>query len=586
MKLWLYCTYLIFLSSVATKAYVFQIGDNGQVSKWSIQVGEISFSLDTSGSTSASSSQIQSYALDAATQWNSTNAPNLIIELGSGNELSRNDIVFSNSSLYFSGSSTLAVTRTTSRESDGQILEADIFIKPVGSFNSNSAKEEYFESLMAHEIGHAIGLGHSQIHYSTMFYSLTRGQRTLHSDDLSGANALYGVSIGTGTISGIVAGGSSKIGIFGAHVQAVSSLTGRVVAGAFTEQNGSFSIKNLPLNDVYFLYVEPAKLLSALSDFYKDARSNFCLGESFFRGSFFQICDNSRRGHPQGILLNGNRDVGIITIRCGLDVPVNYLSKRDNLGVFELSFDGQNAGEAMVGFFSESDIVGGKTDKIRIDLSNLNVPTNNFFFEAKLIAQDFYSQVKWDMRIDTPTGFTTYTSSVDSDGNPDLDLVARVALDPLTSGNNVFDLTITPTNFWTFLSTQSFSSEDYFPSKAHFGDGLGFYLLVLNVSQFTASTYQLHSHYRYEPLQDNAECMDAPRTFLVKSSSFIASEFSKIKKKQKEENLACGSIALDGGGSGPTGMFLSLSLGFLMTFLVSRFKYFLVSKIEANWLFY
>ena len=439
-------------------------------------------------------------------------------------------------------------------------------------------------SLLVHEMGHAIGLGHSEVHSSTMFYSLARGQRTLHSDDIAGTNALYArLSSDTGSIRGRVAGSNLRIGVFGAHIQAVSSLTGEVVASAITEEDGSFIISNLKRNDTYYLYTGPVKNKLSLSKFYKDIRSDFCSGQKSYRGSFFQACGGGRRGHPQGISLESDRDVGVISIQCGLDVPVDYLSNKDGLYYNDIILDENQGGDAFVGFFSDENISDGLDDKLRIDLSAIDVNSNNLYLDIKLTSQDFYSNIKWDMEIRNPTGVVgNYSNSVNQDGNPNLDIIARLPLDPLIRDNNVFEITIIPTNFNIFISNESFFSEEYFPSNYLFRDKLKFYLLIANISERVGSEYQIYSHYNYGTLSDNWSCMDGERTFPVRSLSAIQGYFDK-NEQELSGAATCASISIDD-DNGPDGsgrMVPSLIFGFLLISLSFQF-FILVSKTQRK----
>ncbi len=569
MNLNFFSLFFIFMVNIfSVEAYVFQINDNGKILRWPRYKKEIYFWADNNGNADVSSSQLLDYASEVASGWNDADVPKLTVKKGPGFRTNSNDIVFSHNGLYFSGNSVLAITQVTFQEATGRILETDIILRDTNGFRSDLDKKEYFESLLAHEMGHALGLDHGQVHNSTMFYSFGKRQRTLHTDDVSGAKVLYHQEdIGTGEISGVIAGGNSEIGVFGAHVQAISSLTGKVVSGAITGENGFFTIGNLPLDDVYFLYVGPTHNLPTLSRFYENIQSNFCSNGGNYRGSFFQSCGSTRQGYPQGILLDEDKNVGVVTVRCGLNIPKNYLAKRSNSDFVELNLDENNGGDAITGFFSQADISNRRSDRLRIDLSNLNLSRNDLFFEIKLLSQDLYSIVKWDMRVDTPAGTRNYTNFVDSDGNPELNLISRIALDSFNPGNNVFDITITPSDFLDFISNDPFSSEDYFPSIQNFGGDAIFYLLIVNISQSTISGHKLYSHYNYGPLQDNSECMDANKTFAVKSSRFAASKFPSRNDEQENSGMTCGNIFFNGGGKGPGQVFFSLFIGFLVIFL-------------------
>ena len=59
----------------------------------------------------------------------------------------------------------------------------------------NPSYGEYdIESVVCHELGHVLGLGHSNTSQATMYYAISSGdasKRTLHQDDINGLNAIY-----------------------------------------------------------------------------------------------------------------------------------------------------------------------------------------------------------------------------------------------------------------------------------------------------------------------------------------------------------------------------------------------------------
>ncbi len=83
------------------------------------------------------------------------------------------------------------------------------------------------ESVGVHEFGHALGMGHSDVTTATMYASVAAGDiqnRTLHSDDIAGAQALYGVTTtGDPTLSSLSPGyawigGGDRISINGGEL--------------------------------------------------------------------------------------------------------------------------------------------------------------------------------------------------------------------------------------------------------------------------------------------------------------------------------------------------------------------------------
>ena len=49
----------------------------------------------------------------------------------------------------------------------------------------------YLGDVLSHEMGHFLGLGHSEVFGSTMIFSVFKGQHTIHNDDIAGLDHLY-----------------------------------------------------------------------------------------------------------------------------------------------------------------------------------------------------------------------------------------------------------------------------------------------------------------------------------------------------------------------------------------------------------
>jgi hypothetical protein len=83
-------------------------------------------------------------------------------------------------------------------ESSGKALDSDVVFWDGGfkfyTGTSGCSSGVYIEDVATHELGHALGLGHSSASDATMYstYTLcTQAKRTLASDDIAGAKALY-----------------------------------------------------------------------------------------------------------------------------------------------------------------------------------------------------------------------------------------------------------------------------------------------------------------------------------------------------------------------------------------------------------
>jgi hypothetical protein len=162
--------------------------------------------------------------------------------------------------------------------STGEILEADVFFNTRFQWSVTPAGEPGridLESVMLHEIGHLLGLGHSSlgeteiipggrrviasgaVMFPIAFSPGSIADRQLQPDDLAGISDLYpGPSFTTATSS--INGRITKNGngVFGAHVTAVNLATGELVAGFSLNTQGDYAIAGLPPGS-YVLRVEP-----------------------------------------------------------------------------------------------------------------------------------------------------------------------------------------------------------------------------------------------------------------------------------------------------------------------------------------
>lgn len=574
-------TILIFCASISlSHSFVHQKTIAGSELSWP-KTSSIALYVNGANSSGIPSATIVSRAATSAALWNNSGGPQLYVySNSSGPQDGRSDVYFSNSTQFFSSSSVLAVTESVYSQFNGDIIESDIILKDSILFSNAETSSPYIGDVLSHEMGHLIGLDHSTLAFSTMFYKLTRGQVSPSYDDHLGKNMLYDVKAASGSISGTIAGGDGLVGVFAADVRLISSKEGRVIASTLTNSDGTFIFNGVPTDDVYYIYVSPLKVKGSLSSFYQTVKTDFCTGFVDYKGSFFESCDSSRKGFPQGIDLTSTStvDVGVVSIKCNLSVPSNYFSSRSG-SQFTIG-NADRSGDSIVGYFTESDVTNGEEDNLYIDLSHLDTSSGNLYLDLSLISQDFNSKVAYEIEVTSPLGFFTYTYNTDDDVNPNLNLKGRILLDSVVQSNNVFDVKITPIEFDTFIGTTPFTLEGlFFPDFATIGDDRYFYQFIYFVSQSSGVDYPVFSHYSYPSSRGNSQCMDGQKTYSVKSAGAvtgITSESFKTKKESEEASLvACGSVALvgddDGGGPKPP-VILSLLMGILLSFALFRFK--------------
>ena len=141
----------------------------------------------------------------------------------------------------------------------GEIIEADIVLNPYQQFSTDGSFGTFdLEAALTHEIGHLLGLDHSDVLAATMYaqqgkngtYSLPAfAPRTLAETDRAAVRALYGARIEDETCCGAVGGtisNSQGKPFANWRIWAEESATGRLFAAVSTTENGGFEIGGLP----------------------------------------------------------------------------------------------------------------------------------------------------------------------------------------------------------------------------------------------------------------------------------------------------------------------------------------------------
>lgn len=510
-----------------------------------------------------------------------------------------NKISFSQDARYF-GPGVVAVTALDFSPSTGQIASGQIYLNETNARNFcfTAAKDQnsfclyggiplYLGDVVSHELGHFLGLGHSEVLDSTMFYTANRGQHSPHADDVAGVRSIYQSNGSLGTISGTVLGGN-RIPVFGAHVQVISSQSGGVEGATVTDENGRFNVYGLTPNASYYVYVSPLINPAKLPDPYLTVKNDFCPGT--WVGSFFEQCGTPGKGHPQPIALTSsarNRDVGVVTIRCNLRLSEEYLLSKSTSTGGEQSFVATQwkTGESFVGHYpSEQMLIGsfggnlGVEDVINVDLSQLMVPNSSPQLDVRLISAAFGSAIDYSISIE---GLASGTPVIDTDrilsgsyGIPLVDSETRkLQLERLVSypldanpALNTFTIRLLPRT----LQFNEIASS--FPTDTAFQNAERPWLLWVSVSHLVNGQRVPFHENRVGSITDNRQCMDAPYTYKVNanpvSSSAINSAISGNSDESSSSTPGAGCGTIDSGdGPGGGGNLWALLTGLLLVLM-------------------
>lgn len=140
------------------------------------------------------------------------------------------------------------------------IVDVDIMFNPGVTFATASAGSEQYDlqSVASHEIGHLLGLDHSNIAHAVMYpYGDTSEigiHQALWTDDIVGVGHLYP---GPGTADGSGIEGTIRLGdngVYAADVQAIDATTGNVVTETLTDPSGNYHLRLY--DGTYYVYVQ------------------------------------------------------------------------------------------------------------------------------------------------------------------------------------------------------------------------------------------------------------------------------------------------------------------------------------------
>jgi hypothetical protein len=157
----------------------------------------------------------------------------------------------------------------------GVITEADIVLNPYQQFSTDGTFGTFdLESTLTHEIGHLLGLGHSEVRGSTMFENYGRNgvlgvprfmSRSLSADDIAAVRAIYGVRREDEACCGRIQG---ELIVPGKQIRTIDvwieDSSGRVYGSSRVSASGEYSFAGLDEGNYRVFAQEAGRAKNAL----------------------------------------------------------------------------------------------------------------------------------------------------------------------------------------------------------------------------------------------------------------------------------------------------------------------------------
>lgn len=308
---------------------------NGNLLYWS-SPSNIGIVINSSGSDNIADDSDEVAIRMAIGDWNSATGSSVqLVEDASDVQQARSDwnspnihlILFDevNSSGYFpNGSGTVAITPIMFF-GNGRIADADIlFNGSVYNFTTSQQPGRFdVGDVVAHELGHLVGLDHSAQAGSTLYPYVDPAvilHRSLSRDDVGGLRDIA-ASTAYGSITGTIRRASDNTAVRGAHVVARNS-EGRTASSVLTNASGNFSLPGLE-PETYQVYVVP------LGTGGLDAP----VSASNFGGGFVVETDFQCGFYPGSVVISGTEADPLGSLLVGPDISLNLGSAFDRFPI-------------------------------------------------------------------------------------------------------------------------------------------------------------------------------------------------------------------------------------------------------------
>lgn len=568
-------------------AYVISKTEAGKDIKWEVDSNELlifSNPVPVGAKTAGiSSSDVMTIFNESLNEWNNYTDFDLTTTYTTSLPSTRNKMFFTSNTSYF-GVGVLAVTEISYSVDTGIISNADIIINESAFSSIDYTKDEtdssylkaYLGDVFTHELGHFLGLSHSEVVGSSMVYSVFKNQHTIHSDDYSGVLDNYNKTLYAGSFNGTVKGGTGTA-VFGAHVLMLSTEDGKVVQSTITDEDGTFTFKNVPLDKTFYFYVTPFKQIETISGYYSTIVNSYCDGQQNYRGAFYTKCGPRSKSRPQVFSLSStttSQDLGTLTIRCDENLDSSYLGFKNETTnrSYELNPLLTDFNQIFVGMFTANEIsqgLLGMGDEYTLDLRSLDFGSQlpqAYKLKLDLLSTGLGSAFDFEVQVqrDGQPTYTTYVSSVDETGKTITDFT--IDLDLSVASDNLFSIKVLPKSLSTLELYEIFSI------TSNLSNPISLYTLSTQVGTYSNGVFVPFESYTVDANDDNSVCMEGNISFQTQAYTPLSIGHGAPQPEPDQSlvsSVSCATINLDdSSGPGPGGMSFVIGL-FLMLGLLN-----------------
>lgn len=256
------------IHTIPAQSYTITQTQNGQGIRW--HYGQKFFLAgNTSNKAELSSTSIWNAVVNGLQQWKRASQGMFDFDYWQGSDPATftakqqqdglNSIFFASASNQKMDPNIIGFTQVWYNSVSGSMIEADIILndidynltdQPHDTSARGGSKNVYLNNVITHELGHAMGLSHSNSINSTMLYVEFSEQNKLGCDDWLAAKHLYPtIHNGVGSLNGTILSPYSEP-VAGAVVTAISIARGIPLASVLTDQNGRYNFGALEAGKV------------------------------------------------------------------------------------------------------------------------------------------------------------------------------------------------------------------------------------------------------------------------------------------------------------------------------------------------